>query len=197
MFCIKLALRSQSVTVSAGGMTTSNITSMFSVSRIRPQTDKIKQSLIWQIGDLDGIPRGFLNADPSDTCMSRWGPVTFTVGQAVSSFPMAIFKTSGCLIPKPLYNQSKGSRLHHFTLNSSQGSARTLDIFTTLAFTGARPQITLNSFTGAIPAVPSQPDLCGVTHAAGTLKTDGSTNVLTINAISGSGGDRFLYEAEE
>ncbi|KAF5348362.1 hypothetical protein D9758_010904 [Tetrapyrgos nigripes] len=188
LYSVELALASQSVSVSAGGTTTSNIASTFSF----PAT-------IWQIGDLDGTPRGFLNADkietmhPSDTRMSNWGPVTFTVGQAVSSFPMAIF-------------QAVGSVTIHFTLSSSQGGARTLDIFTTLAFAGARPQITLNSFTGAIPAIPNQPDSRGVTRGtwrgnniqysvaipSGTLKTDGSTNVLTINAVSGSSGAGFL-----
>jgi rhamnogalacturonan endolyase len=50
-------------------------------------------------------------------------PVTFSIGSAVSGFPMAIFKTIG---PVTI----------NFSLTSSQIGARTLEIGTTLAFAG-------------------------------------------------------------
>ncbi|KAF5393036.1 hypothetical protein D9757_001197 [Collybiopsis confluens] len=188
LYKVELAVATQTVTVTAGGLLTSNIASA-----------EANPAVIWQIGDFDGTPRGFLNADmiermhPSDTRMHSWGPVTFTIGQAVSSFPMAIF-------------QAVGPVTIRFTLASNQGGARTLQIGTTLAFAGARPQITLNGFTGPAPSPPSQPDSRGVTRGtwrgnnimytvsipSGVLLTGSSVNTLTINPISGSSGDGFL-----
>ena len=76
----------------------------------------------------------------SDTRMSSWGPVTFTVGSSsVSSFPMAQFKD----VNNPTTVK--------WTASSSQIGARTLRIRTTEAFAGGRPQITVNSFTSSAP----------------------------------------------
>ncbi|KAF8660756.1 hypothetical protein AX16_001550 [Volvariella volvacea WC 439] len=188
LYKVELGVASQSVTVSAGGVTTSNIAST-----------EANPSVIWQIGDLDGTPRGFLNADkietihPSDSRMSNWGPITFTVGNSIGSFPMAIFKTIGPV------------RIR-FTLSSSQGGARTLQIGTTLAFAGGRPQVTVNGWTGPAPPVPDQPNSRGVTRGtwrgnnimytvnipSGVLYTGSSVNEITINVISGSSGDMYL-----
>lgn len=52
---------------------------------------------IFQLGDFDGTPEGFMNADkierahPSDSTMSPWVPSTFVVGDNINTFPMAIF----------------------------------------------------------------------------------------------------------
>ncbi|KAL1758883.1 polysaccharide lyase family 4 protein [Schizophyllum commune] len=178
----ELAIASQSVTISAGNVGSSNIASTID----RPD-------VIWQIGDYDGTPRGFLNADPSDSRMGNWAVSSFTVGNDASGFPMAIFK-------------DVGAAKVTFTLSSGQGGARTLDIATTLAFAGGRPQVTINNWTSDNPAAPSQPDSRGVTRGTwrgnnilysysvpdGTLLTDGSTNTLTINVISGSSGSQYL-----
>ncbi|KAJ7288462.1 Rhamnogalacturonase B, N-terminal-domain-containing protein [Mycena rebaudengoi] len=177
-----------SVSVSAGGTSSINIAASLSVP-----------SVIWRIGTVDGSPTGFLNADkiqtmhPSDTRMSSWGPVTFTVGSsAATSFPMAQFKA---------VNNPTTIR---WTATAAQIGARTLRIRTTEAFAGGRPQITVNSFTSAAPAAPPAIDSRGVTRGtwrglnqvydfaipAGTLTA--STNTITINVISGSSGDVFL-----
>ncbi|KAF8158297.1 polysaccharide lyase family 4 protein [Crassisporium funariophilum] len=177
-----------SVTVSAGK--TSSVTLTSSLSR---------PSVIWSIGTVDGTPAGFLNADkiqtihPSDTRMSNWGPVTFTVGSSsVSSFPMAQFKA----VNNPTTIK--------WTASSSQIGARTLRIRTTSAFAGGRPQITVNSFTSNAPAAPTAVDSRGVTRGtwrglnqvydfaipSGTLVA--GSNTFTINVISGSSGDTFL-----
>ncbi|KAJ7147554.1 Rhamnogalacturonase B, N-terminal-domain-containing protein [Mycena crocata] len=177
-----------SVSVTAGRTSTLSISSSLSVP-----------SVIWRIGTVDGTPTGFLNADkietmhPSDSRMSSWEPVTFTVGSsAATSFPMAQFKA---------VNNPTTIR---WTATSSQIGARTLRIRTTEAFAGGRPQITVNSFTSAAPAAPPAVDSRGVTHGtwrglnqvydfaipAGTLTA--STNTITINVISGSSGDVFL-----
>uniref|UniRef100_A0A0W0G986 rhamnogalacturonan endolyase n=1 Tax=Moniliophthora roreri TaxID=221103 RepID=A0A0W0G986_MONRR len=186
LYKVELAVASQSVTVSAGGTTSANIASK-----------EATPTVIWQIGDLDGTPRGFLNADkietmhPSDSRMSSWGPKTFTVGDAVSQFPMAIFKDIG------------GVTIN-FSLSSSQIGARTLEIHTTLAFAGGRPVVTVNNWTSSTPAVPSQPDSRGVTRGtwrgnniaytysipSGTLVS--GSNKIVINVASGSSGSQFL-----
>ncbi|KAJ7600965.1 Rhamnogalacturonase B, N-terminal-domain-containing protein [Mycena floridula] len=173
-----------SVTVSAGKTSTVNLSSNLSVP-----------STIWSLGTVDGTPAGFLNADkietmhPSDTRMSSWGPVTFTVGSsAISSFPMAQFKAVSNLATTTL----------KWTATSSQIGARTLRIRTTEAFAGGRPQITVNSFTSAAPAAPPVVDSRGVTRGtwrglnqvSGTLVA--GVNTIQINVISGSAGDVFL-----
>ncbi|TRM60328.1 polysaccharide lyase family 4 protein [Schizophyllum amplum] len=191
LYEFELAIGSQSVSVSAGSVGSSNIASTIDASRPRPD-------VVWQIGDYDGTPRGFLNADmietvhPSDSRMNDWVS-PYTVGDDIYNFPMAIFKDIGAATVS-------------FTLSSSQGGARTLEIATTLAFAGGRPSVTINDWSGDNPAAPDQPDSRGVTRGTwrgnnilysyavpdGTLLTDGSTNTLTINVISGSSGDDYL-----
>ncbi|KAH9477958.1 putative rhamnogalacturonate lyase A [Psilocybe cubensis] len=202
------AVATQSVSVSAGSVVTSNIASQ-----------EANPTAIWQIGDFDGTPRGFLNADPgtlddlnlnspSDSRMSSWGPgekhifivqglcsykisVTFNVGSSTNSFPMAIFKAVGAVTIR-------------FSLSSSQIGARTLQIGTTNAFAGGRPVVQVNSWNSAIPAIPNQPDSRGVTRGtwrgnnimytynipSGTLVS--GTNTIVVSVASGSSGDGFL-----
>ncbi|KAJ7150310.1 polysaccharide lyase family 4 protein [Mycena filopes] len=186
LYSVELAIASQTVTVSAGGTGTSNIASTQSLPAV-----------IWQIGDLDGTPRGFLNADkietmhPSDSRMSSWGPITFAVGSAVNQFPMAIF-------------QAIGPVTITFTLTSAQIGARTLDMFTTLAFAGGRPVVSVNSFTGPIPPAPTDLNSRGVTR--GTWRGNNAlysvaipsgvlvagSNKIVISVASGSSGATFL-----
>ncbi|KJA24032.1 polysaccharide lyase family 4 protein [Hypholoma sublateritium FD-334 SS-4] len=184
----EIAAATGSVNVNAGG--TSSITLTSSLSR---------PSVIWSIGTVDGTPTGFLNANniewmhPSDTRMSNWGPITFTVGSSsASSFPMAQFKD----VNNPTTIK--------WTASSSQIGARTLRIRTTSAFAGGRPQVTVNSWTSSAPPAPPSIDSRGVTRGtyrginqvydftipSGTLIA-GSNNIA-INVISGSSGDVFL-----
>ncbi|KAF8645163.1 hypothetical protein AX16_007991 [Volvariella volvacea WC 439] len=193
-----------SASVNAGSTTTVSLSSSIS----RPST-------IWSIGVVDGTPAGFLNADkietmhPSDSRMSNWGPVTFTIGSSsVSSFPMAQFKA---------VNNPTTIR---WTASSSQIGARTLRIRTTEAFAGGRPQITVNSWISSAPAAPPNIDSRGVTRGTWrglnqvydfaipsgmftvrplTLHADeiagvlvSGSNTISINVISGSSGDGFL-----
>ncbi|TFK73605.1 polysaccharide lyase family 4 protein [Pluteus cervinus] len=177
-----------SVTVSAGRTSTVSLNSNLS----RPST-------IWSIGTVDGTPTGFLNADkiqtmhPSDSRMSNWGPVTYTIGSnSASSFPMAQFKA---------VNNPTTIR---WSASSSQIGARTLRIRTTEAFAGGRPQVQVNNWTSSAPPAPPAVDSRGVTRGtwrglnqvydfaipSGTLVS--GTNTISINTISGSSGDRFL-----
>ncbi|KAG9099292.1 hypothetical protein FS749_001609 [Ceratobasidium sp. UAMH 11750] len=144
----ELEVGSGSVSVSAGGTATLNLAS----------TESIKTT-IWQIGTPDGTPSGFLNADkietmhPTDTRMSSWGPVTFTIGSSsASSFPMAQFVA----VNNPTTIK--------WTATSSQIGARTLRIRTTSSFAGGRPTITVNSWSSANPAAPTKIDSRGVTR---------------------------------
>lgn len=153
---------------------------------------------LWKIGEYDGQPTGFLNADkflrmhPSDSRMTAWKPVTYTVGSSsLNQFPMAIFQT----VNNPVTIK--------FNLASAPGAA-TLRIATTLSFAGSRPQAKVNSWTATAPSAPTKIDSRGVTRGAyrgygevydvsipsGTLvKGD---NTITITSISGSSGTTFL-----
>lgn len=180
---------SSSITVSAGKTTTANIAASTQA-----------RSTIWQIGDWDGQPNGFRNADkqlrmhPSDSRMSSWGPLTYTVGSSsLDSIPMALFK--GVNTPLAI----------KFTLTSAQASgAATLRVGTTLSFAGARPSASINSYNAATPAAPTKIDSRGVTRGAyrgfgevydyqipaGTLIA--GSNTINLNVASGSSGDLYL-----
>ncbi|KAF3064379.1 putative rhamnogalacturonase [Daldinia childiae] len=175
------------VSVSAGKTTSKSIAS----------TETSRKSL-WKIGEYDGQPTGFLNADkflrmhPSDSRMTAWKPVTYTVGSSsLNQFPMALFQT----VNNPVTIK--------FNLKSAPGAA-TLRIATTLSFSGARPQAKVNSWTAAAPSSPTKIDSRGVTRGAyrgrgevydvsipsGTLVA--GDNTITITSLSGSSGTTFL-----
>jgi rhamnogalacturonan endolyase len=185
----ELKVASSSVTVSAGKSVTANIAAVTQ-----------SRTTLWQIGDWDGRPTGFRNADkqlrmhPSDSRMASWGPLTYTVGSStLDSVPMALFK--GVNAPLTI----------KFTLTAAQASgAATLRIGTTLAFASGRPATKINSFSAATPAAPTKIDSRGVTRGAyrgfgevyniavpaGTLVS--GSNTVTIDVASGSSGDAFL-----
>ncbi|KAH7163192.1 Rhamnogalacturonase B, N-terminal-domain-containing protein [Dactylonectria estremocensis] len=187
----ELQVASKSVTVTAGGTTSSSIAATSAITTGSHTT-------VFQIGDWDGAPTGFRNAanqlrmHPSDSRMSSWGPLTYTVGTStLSQFPMALFKS----VNSPVTIK--------FTLSSAISSAATLRIGTTLAFASGRPSVTVGSFTKAFSA-PTKIDSRGVTRGAyrglgevydatipaGTLIK--GTNTITIEVISGSTGTTYL-----
>ncbi|KAF2967422.1 hypothetical protein GQX73_g6146 [Xylaria multiplex] len=175
------------VTVSTGGTTSKNIASTLA-----------SHKSLWKLGEYDGQPTGFLNADkflrmhPSDGRMSGWTPVTYTIGtSSVGQFPMALFQN----VNNPVTIK--------FNLASAPGTA-TLRIATTLSFAGSRPQAKVNSWSGPSPTAPTKIDSRGVTRGAyrgygevydvnipsGTLVA--GSNTITISSISGSSGTTFL-----
>ncbi|KAI0811835.1 polysaccharide lyase family 4 protein [Xylaria sp. FL0064] len=175
------------VSVSAGGTTSKNIASTLA-----------SHNSLWKIGEYDGQPTGFLNADkflrmhPSDSRIGAWNPVTYTVGSSsVGQFPMAIFQ-----------NMNNPVTIK-FNLASAPGAA-TLRIATTLSYAGSRPQAKVNSWSGPSPAAPTKIDSRGVTRGAyrgygevydvnipsGTLVA--GSNTITISSISGSSSGGFL-----
>lgn len=188
LYQTELEVASQSVEVSAGSTTTSDIASTLEA----PATS------LWTIGSCDGQPTGFLNADkqlrmhPSDARMSDWGPTDFVVGDAdASAFPMALFQAV-----------NSGQNIT-FTLDDASSDA-TLRIRTTLAFASGRPQVTVNSWSGDIPAAPTKIDSRGVTRGAyrgygeayefdiPSSELVAGQNSIQISVASGSSGDTFL-----
>ena len=188
LYQTEFKIATTTVTVSAGQTVTQNIAGSFNTTR----------KTLWQIGEYDGQPTGFRNADkflrmhPSDSRMASWGPLTFTVGSSsLSDFPMAVFKD----VNNPV--------TINFNLASAPGAA-TLRIATTLSFAGGRPQATINGWTASAPAAPTKIDSRGVTRGAyrgyGEVytvsipagKLVAGSNTITISVISGSSGDKFL-----
>ncbi|KAI0483775.1 polysaccharide lyase family 4 protein [Xylaria cf. heliscus] len=176
------------VSVSAGGTTAKNIASTLA-----------SHNSLWKIGEYDGQPTGFLNAEkflrmhPSDSRMGAWNPVTYTVGSSsVGQFPMALFQN----VNSPVTIK--------FNLASAPAGTATLRIATTLSFAGSRPQAKVNSWSGPSPAAPTKIDSRGVTRGAyrgygevydvtipsGTLVA--GSNTIAISSISGSSGTTFL-----
>jgi Polysaccharide lyase family 4, domain III/Rhamnogalacturonan lyase B, N-terminal/Polysaccharide lyase family 4, domain II len=188
----ELEVATNSVTVTAGQTNTLNLAS----SEIAP-------NYIFKIGDWDGTPNGFLNADkiitmhPSDVRMNPWGPTTYTIGDPVSNFPMACWQTNNNPVTI------------HFNLTSLPTNNLTLRAGITCAYAGGRPKPTVNSYTpSSNPSPSSQPNSRSLT--VGTYRGNNwlytfsipasafvlGQNTLILNTISGSGSiGNFLNPA--
>jgi rhamnogalacturonan endolyase len=186
----ELAVATRTVTITAGGETTGqNITSGWTTP----------SSPIFRIGDWTGSPVNFRNwpnltwMHPSDTRMTNWGPVTFTV----ASSPAGAF-------PAYQWKDVNNPTRVVFSLDPGQIAARTVRIGITAAYAGGRPQITVNSWTSPAPSPSSQPSSRSLT--IGTYRGNNTlfvynvpasafttgTNTMTINVISGSSGSGYL-----
>ncbi|MBA2947758.1 rhamnogalacturonan lyase B N-terminal domain-containing protein [Streptomyces himalayensis] len=194
----ELAVHTASVTVSAGATTTLNTLT------IPSSNDPGNASAIWRIGDWNGTPSGFKNAElmtyahPSDARAASWtGNVVIGSGSETSAFPCYLWKdvNSGIIV--------------YFKLTAAQAAAaHTLRIGVTTAFSNGRPQVVVNdAWTSAIPSPPTQPSTrsltCGsyrgnnhtFTYSipASAWRTDTSQyNTLKINVVSGSGSTGYL-----
>ncbi len=194
----ELALYTSSVTVTAGGTTTLN-----SIA-IPASNDPSNASAIWRIGNWDGSPSGFKNADlmtyahPSDVRAASWtGNVVVGSGTETSAFPCYLWKdvNSGIIV--------------YFKLTAAQSSAaHTLRIGVTTAYANGRPQVVVNdTWTSAVPSPPTQPSTRSLTvgsyrgnnytftysvPASAWLTDAGAYNTLKIYVASGSGTTSFL-----
>ncbi|MFI8230816.1 rhamnogalacturonan lyase B N-terminal domain-containing protein [Streptomyces sp. NPDC085900] len=193
----ELGVYTGSVTVTAGGTTTLNTIA------IPSSNDPGNASAIWRIGDWNGTPSGFKNADlmtyahPSDVRAASWtGNVVVGSGTETSAFPCYLWKdvNSGLLV--------------YFKLTAAQAAAaHTLRIGVTTAYANGRPQISVNDWTSSIPSPPSQPSTRSLTvgsyrgnnytftysvPASAWLTDTSQYNVLKINVVSGSGTTSFL-----
>jgi len=150
---------------------------------------------VFKIGEWDGTPAGFLNADkiismhPQDTRMANWGPSTFTVGtDPVGAFPMACWK------------DTNNPATVLFDLTAAQITNLTLRVGITCAYAGGRPKPSIGSWTpSSNPAASSQPNSRSLT--VGTYRGNNwlytfsvpasalvvGQNTLALTVISGSG----------
>jgi rhamnogalacturonan endolyase len=179
----ELEVATNSVTVTAGQTNTLNLVS----SEIAP-------SFVFKIGEWDGTPNGFLNTDkimtmhPSDVRMNPWGPITYTVGDPVNTFPMACWQTNNSPVTI------------EFNLTSLPTNSLTLRAGITCAYSNGRPKPTVNSYTpGSNPSPSPQPSSRSLT--VGTYRGNNwlytfsipasafvlGQNTLILNVISGSG----------
>ncbi|WP_030933566.1 rhamnogalacturonan lyase B N-terminal domain-containing protein [Streptomyces sp. NRRL S-646] len=191
----ELAVHTESVKVTAGGTT--------SLHSLSITGDPSAASAVWRLGDWDGTPGEFKNAElmtyahPSDGRADKWtGNVTIGSGGEAASFPAYMWKdvNDGILV--------------HFKLTKAQAAAaHTLRVGVTDAFAGGRPRVTVNDWVSAIPTAPTQPSTRSLTTGSyrgnnhtftfnvpsSAWKTDTSQyNVLKINIVSGSGGTAYL-----
>ena len=182
---------SVSVNVTAGNTTTLNTLTL--------NADPSSTAALWRIGSWDGSPAEFLNGSrlttmhPSDVRMSSWVPATYVVGSsnAASGFPAYQWK------------DVNNARVIQFNLTSAQVQNLTLRIGTTADFNGARPQVTVNSWTSAIPTAPSKGSrnlTVGTYRGVNRLYSfdipasalAAGTNTVTINIVSGTTGTAYL-----
>jgi len=189
----ELAVYTAQVSVSAGATT--------SLGTLAIIADPSTTTPLWRIGNWDGTPTEFLNGDkvttmhPSDVRMAGWSPGPYVVGTSTPSTGMPCYQ----------WKDVNGSQVIQFNLTGAQLVASTVRIGLTVAFEGARPKISLNSWTYPTnPAPSSQPDTRTLT--VGTYRGNNvtytfavpasalvaGTNTLTVFPISGSGATGFL-----
>ncbi|WP_119581254.1 rhamnogalacturonan lyase B N-terminal domain-containing protein [Streptomyces europaeiscabiei] len=191
----ELAVHTREVKVTAGGSTALNTITITG----DPSTAKT----LWRLGDWDGTPGGFKNAElmthahPSDGRAAKWtGNVTLGAGDPVASFPAYIWQ-----------DVNDGIQVF-FRLTAAQAAAaHTLRIGVTDAFAGGRPRVSINDWVSPIPAAPKQPSTRSLT--TGSYRGNNHTftysvpasawesntsqyNVLRLNIVSGSSGTAFL-----
>lgn len=181
----ELAVAADSVTVTAENTNILDIAS----SEANP-------SIIWRIGDRDGTPNGFMNADkatwmhPSDVRMGDWNLGAFNVG---SDLPL-----SG--IPCYQWKGIGGGQDIQFELTAGQIVDTTVNVGITVAYAGARPNLQVNeSWYSDNYAPSSQPDSRSLTTGsyrgnntefAFTVPASAlvaGVNTLRVYPISGSG----------
>ena len=191
----ELAVATGTVTVAAGATTPAG--------SIAITADPSATVALWRIGDWDGSPKEFLNADkvnamhPSDSRMAYWTPADYLVG---SSTPAVNF-------PAYQWKDVNGNVTVRFNLKASQlvaTSAYKLRVGITASYNGARPQIKVNSWTSTVPDKSTQPVSRSLT--TGTYRGNNATftyvipnsallvgqNVLVISPASGTAGTSYL-----
>jgi rhamnogalacturonan endolyase len=180
----ELEVATNSITVEAGQKHWLNLSSSESAP-----------SYLFRIGEWDGTPAGFLNADkiismhPSDVRMNPWGPATFRIGiDSIENFPMACWQTNNNPVTI------------HFNLPLVPATSLNLRVGITCAYAGGRPKPTVNAYTpSSNPSPSTQPSSRSLT--VGTYRGNNrqytftipasafvvGQNTLLLNTISGSG----------
>jgi rhamnogalacturonan endolyase len=188
----ELAVDTRTVTVNAGAST--------SAGTIAVTGDPGAAAALWRIGDWDGSPAEFINGGkvttmhPSDVRMASWTPGDYVVG---TSTPATGF-------PAYQWKDVNGALTVRFNLRQSQIVPLRLRVGITTAFAGGRPKAQVNGWVSANPSPSTQPS--SRTLTVGTYRGNNTMytfdipaselvvgqNVLTLTAISGTTGTRFL-----
>ncbi len=192
VFKNELAVHTNTVVVTAG------LTNNLGVLAITGDPNTARP--LWRIGNWDGTPNEFLNAanittmHPSDARLSNWNPGPYVVGVSTPATGM----------PCHQWKDINGAQAVQFTLAANQLVASTVRVGLTVAFEGARPRLTVNSYTSANPSPSTQPDTRTLT--VGTYRGNNvtytfavpasafvvGTNTIYLVPISGSGASGFL-----
>jgi rhamnogalacturonan endolyase len=188
----ELAVDTRTVTVSAGAST--------AVDPIAISGDPSSVAPLFRIGDWDGTPAEFINGDklttmhPSDVRMASWVPGDYVVGTSTPSTGFPAYQ----------WKDVNGALTVMFKLRSSQVKPLTLRVGITTAVSGGRPKAQVNGWVSANPAASTQPS--SRTLTVGTYRGNNTMytfnipaselvvgqNVLTLTAISGSSGVKYL-----
>lgn len=192
VFKNELSVYRTMVTIAVGRVT--------SLPGISISDDPARVAPVWRIGAWDGTPLEFLNGDkvthmhPSDVRVAPWNPGPYVIG---SSSPSAGF-------PCYQWRDINGDQTIQFSLSPSQLVPSTIRIGITTAYAGARPRITVNSWTSPIPPASTQPT--SRTLTVGTYRGNNWTysfsvpasalvagkNILKITPVSGRGAGKYL-----
>ncbi|WP_198117273.1 rhamnogalacturonan lyase B N-terminal domain-containing protein [Massilia rhizosphaerae] len=188
----ELAVDTRTVTVAAGATT--------NAGTVAVTGDPGAAAALWHIGDWDGSPAEFINGDkvttmhPSDVRMASWTPGDYVVGMS----------TPATGFPAYQWKDVNGTLTVRFNLRQSQIVPLTLRVGITDAYAGGRPKPQVNGWVPANPPASTQPKTRSLT--VGTYRGNNTMytfdipaselvvgqNVLTLTAISGSSGVRFL-----
>ena len=176
----ELAVYRASVTVTAGGTTT--------LSPITLTADPSSTVPLWRIGNWDGSPAEFLNADkvttmhPSDVRMSAWNPGIYTVGTSAAATGMPCYQWKGV---------AGGSQTIQFNLTANQIAASTVRVGITCGYSGGRPNIGVNAWTAGLQSASTQPT--SRTLTVGTYRGNNTTYSFAVPASALVLGTNSLY----
>ena len=188
----ELVVDTRNVTITAGGV--------LQLNTITIAGDPSTATAICRVGNWDGSPTEFRNGSlittmhPSDPRISTWAPGTFVAGTSTKAdFPCYQWK------------DVNGSQAIQFNLTAAQALAsHTVRVGITVATSGARPKIAVNSWNSANPAASTQPSSRSLT--VGSYRGNNVTysfsvpasafvagaNTLWVTAISGTAGTGYL-----
>ncbi len=194
----ELSVYERSVQVVAGQTTILNSQTI--------DSDPGNDATVWRIGKWDGSPAEMLNGDklttmhPSDTRIESWDPSNFIVGVHNDSDMPAYF-----------WKDINNNHIVYFKLNESErNQSLVLRIGLTCAFSGGRARVHVNGWSSELKSASVQPKTRSLT--TGTYRCNNETyryeipasvwqvdsnewNFLTLEVISGSGGQGFLSPA--
>lgn len=188
----ELAVQTLPVTVTANAT--------YALNPVAITADPEATPALWRIGRWDGTPQEFINGDkltfmhPSDVRMAAWNVGPYVVGQSTPALHWPAYQWK---------DVNNGLQVR-FTLKRGQNTAPLrLRVGITADYNSARPQVTVNSWSSAIPPAPPK---VSRNMTVGTYRGFNrtysfdipanqlvvGTNVLTIYTVSGTAGAGFL-----